>query len=718
MPLSEIHQIPKRRHELFSSNLPFEPEHEFVELLWENGQIVMQGQSAKAKKISPTTNSSNPSRAIFEKDGGDRVLPKIGRYESNLDPSMNELSSSGHVGVEEDNMVPWLRYPVDDSLQKGHCSDFLTDMAGIKTNSISAGNGVVPIDRNRNYSQAVQGDLLVRTNSSASLELGNSFKTIDRVSEGAKARSTKLFYSTPSTAPNFKSKLSSWTTDTKGSDQAPCANSGQTEPPSSAPMQTVAALKKDPKSLQPNNGSGVINFSHFSRPAAIVRAHLQSIDRLKSDESVRLSKSSNCNTSNELSLGETACGRSTQRKVAQPPFLPAHVDLENSSTKSLPRFTSGNATVNLDQEDLSKNDRCRSPDQIPSPSFAASVAAKKVGIGKVVEPVVASSSVCSGGTSAGAAPNDPKDRFKRKRCEMEESECQSEDVEDECIEARKQTSGRVSSAKKSRAAEVHNLSERRRRDRINEKMRALQELIPNCNKVDKASMLDEAIEYLKSLQLQVQIMSMGPGLCMPPVILPTGIQPMHMPHIPHFSPIGVGIGMGMGVSLGMGMLDMCGTSGRPLIPVPPMPGAQFPYSSIPGPPNLQRMAGAGLQMFGIPGQAFSTSVPGGPYIPLSGFSGKVASTPDMLAASGAPLTESSGPPSGSKDLTSRLNVLAPCTINSVASHVPASTQPTKDCGEQLDLVEGSDPNTHASGNGCINSTTGGHSSNMTNSFDG
>ncbi|RRT59024.1 hypothetical protein B296_00014974 [Ensete ventricosum] len=36
-------------------------------------------------------------------------------------------------------------------------------------------------------------------------------------------------------------------------------------------------------------------------------------------------------------------------------------------------------------------------------------------------------------------------------------------------------------------------------------MKALQELIPHCNKTDKASMLDEAIEYLKSLQLQVQV---------------------------------------------------------------------------------------------------------------------------------------------------------------------------------------------------------------------
>ncbi|XP_021761334.1 uncharacterized protein LOC110726185 isoform X1 [Chenopodium quinoa] len=53
---------------------------------------------------------------------------------------------------------------------------------------------------------------------------------------------------------------------------------------------------------------------------------------------------------------------------------------------------------------------------------------------------------------------------------------------------------------------------RRRRQRINEKMKALQKLIPNSNKTDKASMLDEAIEYLKQLQLQVQMLWAGCGM--------------------------------------------------------------------------------------------------------------------------------------------------------------------------------------------------------------
>ncbi|MCH90625.1 transcription factor PIF1-like, partial [Trifolium medium] len=104
------------------------------------------------------------------------------------------------------------------------------------------------------------------------------------------------------------------------------------------------------------------------------------------------------------------------------------------------------------------------------------------------------------------------------------------DIDFESAEAKKNVSG--SSTKRSRAAEVHNLSERRRRDRINEKMKALQELIPRSNKSDKASMLDEAIEYLKSLQLQVQMMSMG-----------CGMVPMMFPGIQQYMPT---IGMGMG----------------------------------------------------------------------------------------------------------------------------------------------------------------------------
>ncbi|XP_058179358.1 transcription factor SPATULA-like isoform X1 [Rhododendron vialii] len=89
-----------------------------------------------------------------------------------------------------------------------------------------------------------------------------------------------------------------------------------------------------------------------------------------------------------------------------------------------------------------------------------------------------------------------------------------------------------SSLKRGRAAEFHNLSEKRRRSRINEKMKALQNLIPNSNKTDKASMLDDAIEYLKQLQLQVQMLTMRNGLSLYPMCLPGALQPAQLTQMP------------------------------------------------------------------------------------------------------------------------------------------------------------------------------------------
>ncbi|KVG57991.1 Myc-type, basic helix-loop-helix (bHLH) domain-containing protein [Cynara cardunculus var. scolymus] len=48
-----------------------------------------------------------------------------------------------------------------------------------------------------------------------------------------------------------------------------------------------------------------------------------------------------------------------------------------------------------------------------------------------------------------------------------------------------------------------------RRERIAERMRALQELVPSCNKTDKAAMLDEILDYVKFLRLQVKVLSMS-----------------------------------------------------------------------------------------------------------------------------------------------------------------------------------------------------------------
>ncbi|XVF35211.1 hypothetical protein REPUB_Repub18cG0126000 [Reevesia pubescens] len=64
-------------------------------------------------------------------------------------------------------------------------------------------------------------------------------------------------------------------------------------------------------------------------------------------------------------------------------------------------------------------------------------------------------------------------------------------------------------ARRGQATDPHSIAERLRREKIAERMKNLQELVPSSNKTDKASMLDEIIEYVKFLQLQVKVLSMS-----------------------------------------------------------------------------------------------------------------------------------------------------------------------------------------------------------------
>ncbi|XP_075500305.1 transcription factor bHLH76-like isoform X2 [Primulina tabacum] len=64
-------------------------------------------------------------------------------------------------------------------------------------------------------------------------------------------------------------------------------------------------------------------------------------------------------------------------------------------------------------------------------------------------------------------------------------------------------------ARRGQATDSHSLAERARREKISKKMKCLQDLIPGCNKVTgKAGMLDEIINYVQSLQKQVEFLSM------------------------------------------------------------------------------------------------------------------------------------------------------------------------------------------------------------------
>ncbi|KAI4372697.1 hypothetical protein MLD38_010896 [Melastoma candidum] len=146
--------------------------------------------------------------------------------------------------------------------------------------------------------------------------------------------------------------------------------------------------------------------------------------------------------------------------------------------------------------------------------------------------------------------------------------------------------GRSSTSTKcSRAAAIHNQSERKRRDKINQRMKTLQQLVPNSRKTDKASVLDEVIDYLKQLQAQVQMMSRM-NVPISPMMLPPAMQ--QQLQLSMMGPMGLGLGLaGMPRDMDMPGLD----GNRPNMPgVPPVLPPFMPTAPWNGTPRDRFLA--------------------------------------------------------------------------------------------------------------------------------
>ncbi|KAF3454748.1 hypothetical protein FNV43_RR05196 [Rhamnella rubrinervis] len=700
MPLSELYRMAKGK---LNSNQDFEPGNDIFELVWENGQITMQGQSSRAKRV-PTCNSL-PSHCLpsynlktREKDIGNGTISKSGKF-GTVDSVLDEIPLSvptGEMGLsQDDDMIPWLNYPIEESLQHEYCPDFLTELSGVTVNELSAANNFASIDRRNSCNQLYRDSNTNSGHDGASLEQRNVSKvaSVGGVEVSRPRPGTSQLYSSSSqqcqtSFPSFRSRVSDVIGDNTSSvgHQAVCHDSARV--PSAGGLPNTNMQKQGP--VPPGGGSTIMNFSHFSRPAALVKANLQNIGAASAFSSMQRmankDKDSAVSSNNPPELAPIGSSSGLRKETGSPCQIAiSNVDLKPLEARPEEPFADKQSEA-VFQEDASKNEaNCG---QLHCESAIRGWPDGE----KTVEPVVASS-VCSG-NSVERVSDDPTHVLKRKFRDTEESECHSEDAEEESVGVKKTAPARATGSKRSRAAEVHNLSERRRRDRINEKMRALQELIPNCNKVDKASMLDEAIEYLKTLQLQVQIMSMGAGLYMPPMMLPTGMQHMHAPHMAHFSPMGVGMGMGLSMGFGMGMPDMNGaSSGYPMIQVPPMQGAHFPGPPMSGHTAFHGMTGSNLQVFGLHGQGLPMPMQRPPLVPMTG-GPFVKSTMGPNACGtcgtgGSMENVVSAPPSTSKDPVQNMSsqVMQNTGASSSMNQTPNQCQATNEGFEQSALVK-------------------------------
>ncbi|KAI5007656.1 hypothetical protein ZWY2020_008704 [Hordeum vulgare] len=86
------------------------------------------------------------------------------------------------------------------------------------------------------------------------------------------------------------------------------------------------------------------------------------------------------------------------------------------------------------------------------------------------------------------------------------SSCTSEDGD---LDGNAKSSSKKAGTRASRGAatDPQSLYARKRRERINERLKTLQNLVPNGTKVDISTMLEEAVEYVKFMQLQIKLLS-------------------------------------------------------------------------------------------------------------------------------------------------------------------------------------------------------------------
>ncbi|RYQ89705.1 hypothetical protein Ahy_B09g096214 isoform F [Arachis hypogaea] len=579
MPLYELYRLSREKLDeeingTRATDFESRPEKDFFELIWENGNILTtQGQSSRAKKSPPRR--SLPSHCLpshspkgRDRDAGYVNNSRVGKS-GDLDTGLNEISMSvpstevdlGH----DDDVIPWLDYTMDGSLQNEYGSNFLHELSGVTDQDLPS-NHFSLVDKS-------SGNQVFRDSHKNSAEQSN-FSSVSStgVDETTRPKASTVESYLPSSFISVRPRVSGVTAnDTSNAMLHPPV----TEIPSSSSDFSSLKMQKQDQVI-PSNGSSVMNFSHFARPAAIVRANLQNIGLKSVSSSTRsenvesMNKGAVVPSSNlpESTLADSCseCPKvlmgNNEKAVEQ-----SRDDLKLLESKSLEQNIAGSK-----QLDPTCKEKAIKIDQTSNRALGETATNTQIAVERSTELVVASSSVGSG-NCADRGSDDPIQNLKRKNRDTEDSEWHSDDVEEESVGVKKAAAGRgASGSKRSRAAEVHNLSER--------------------------------------------MMSMGAGLYMHPMMLPHGMQHMHAPHLAPFSPMAYGMQMGLGMGYGMAMPDMNGVSSRfPMVQVPQMQGTHVPVAQMSGATAMVR---SNTQGFGVPGQGFPLPLPRAPLFPFSG----------------------------------------------------------------------------------------------------
>ncbi|CAL5047669.1 unnamed protein product [Urochloa decumbens] len=109
-------------------------------------------------------------------------------------------------------------------------------------------------------------------------------------------------------------------------------------------------------------------------------------------------------------------------------------------------------------------------------------------------------------TAAVASPKRPRARAPSQGSEGEEDVAAPQKMQMQCGGNRRAATKPNKATTETAPKDPQNLAAKNRRERISERLRVLQELVPNGSKVDTVTMLDKAITYVRFMQLQLKVL--------------------------------------------------------------------------------------------------------------------------------------------------------------------------------------------------------------------
>ncbi|KAK4781529.1 hypothetical protein SAY86_015631 [Trapa natans] len=421
--------------------------NKLVELIWQNGQVMMQGQSSRPQQNhSPSSSYSLPSNSPKrEKDLSSAPYSSPSLKFRTLESGLNEFLMSPSLGEmdlsSDDDIVPWFDYQMDEAPETDFCSSFLPRLSGV------VGNETSQKDFNTTKRGAYTNDVCGKSNVSS---MYSSLAVVSESTRSGASHNPAGQAQFPSLRPRnvCENTGKSTSTHSVGKDLSRITNS--------VTAFSGQALKKQNPGHS-INCNDLQNFSHFVRSVALCKSIIENnriadsgpsdMERAgsgqkdySSDVKAVKSNSSPIGESKShwhiVDKQETGSGTSSKAKPTE--------DLSFKGFKG------------IGHECVAKCDKQNNEDDQKLKCTEHQDA---------VEPLVGSS-ICSG-NGIDSISDDPPSHLKRKASSSNHDfEAPIDDVEEDSVGLRKPSSARGSSSKRSRASEVHNLSERVRKMRF------------------------------------------------------------------------------------------------------------------------------------------------------------------------------------------------------------------------------------------------------------